>query len=119
MHTCKTCGSCMNLDMNLAYLTDPPQYKCKESGRLHFQSDICDMKQEDNIVSKHLTEEQIKKSLAFLAGCILELDRKYASIHIYPQRFDVDAIGNLNYIKRGDCEYVEDVKEWGWDDNDI
>ena len=65
MHTCKTCGSCMNLDMNLAYLTDPPQYKCKESGRLHFQSDVCDLSADTNIVNIEYIRKEDAKSVTW------------------------------------------------------
>jgi len=61
MHTCKTCGSCMNLDRNLAYLTDPPQYKCKESGRLHFQFDVCDLSADANIANIESIIEALKR----------------------------------------------------------
>ena len=74
MHTCKACGSCINLDRNLAYLTDPPQYKCKESGRLHFQSDICDMTQEDEIRNQtggqNMKDKEVRKAIQLLAAII-------------------------------------------------
>ena len=61
---------------------------------------------------EHLTEEQIKALLAFLAKCILDLDHKYASIYISPEPFDIDAVKNLHCIKNRDYEYIEDVREW-------
>lgn len=79
MHTCNTCGSCTNLDRNLAYLTDPPQYKCKESGRLHFQSDICDITQEDNEFwidngnqtgGQNMEDKEVRKAIRLLAAII-------------------------------------------------
>ena len=65
MHTCKICGSCINLDTNLAYLTDPPQYKCKKSGRIHFKSDVCDLTQGNNVVDK-----ESRKAIQLLAAII-------------------------------------------------
>lgn len=65
MHTCKTCASCMNLDMNLAYLTDPPQYKCKESGRLHFQFDVCDLSADTNIANIEYIRKEDAKSVTW------------------------------------------------------
>lgn len=74
MHTCKICGSCINLDTSLAYLTDPPQYKCKKSGRIHFKSDVCDMTQEDEIGNQtggqNMKDKEVRKAIRFLAAII-------------------------------------------------
>lgn len=36
------CGACDDCDSTVLYLTNPPQVKCKRSGKLHFVTDHCD-----------------------------------------------------------------------------
>lgn len=37
------CGACDNSESAELYLTNPPQIKCKRSGKLHFVTDRCDL----------------------------------------------------------------------------
>lgn len=37
------CGACKNSDSTTLYCTNPPQVKCKKSGKLHFVTDYCDL----------------------------------------------------------------------------
>lgn len=39
----ETCGTCRHLNATIGYLTNPIQYRCKLSGKLHFRSDECDI----------------------------------------------------------------------------
>ena len=36
------CGACNDSDSKTLYATDPPQVRCKKSGKLHFVTDYCD-----------------------------------------------------------------------------
>ncbi len=58
----KRCGSCEHLDHSIAYLTDPPQYKCEYLGCLVFADSTC-KKKDINAKNRKTFTSLLNKSL--------------------------------------------------------